>query len=151
MACGPPTKVLRAALWSPLVAIVVFWAELVLGLYADTALKGGETLPPFLAAAGHSLFFVLLFGAPLVYVGALVLGMPLWLLLRKLGRLTPRWVIAMASVAGAFAALAGWRIIFGDWDFSGIVAILGAVAAAVGGTAFTRLARFPTQASRPAA
>ena len=151
MTSDRPTKLLRAALCSPLVAIVAFWAELLLGTYAYTALEGREALPPLLGAAGHSLFFILLFGAPLVYAGALILGTPLWWLLGHVGRLTPRWVIAMASLAGALAALAGWRIVFGDWDTSGMVAILGALAAAAGGVTFVWLARFPTQASRPAA
>ena len=140
MTSDRPTRVLRAALWSPLVATVVFWAELALIVYAHDVQVGHKTAQP-LSTAGLSLFFVLLFGAPFVYAGALILGTPLWWLLRSSGRLTRRWVIATAAAAGAVAAPVSWRIIFGGWDW-GFAALLGASAATAGGSAFVWLARF---------
>ena len=140
MASDRPTRVLRAALWSPLVATVVFWAEMVLIVFVHDVQQGHRTAQP-LGAAGLSLFFVLFFGAPFVYAGALILGTPLWWLLRSSGRLTPRWVIAAAAAAGALACPVGLRIVFGDWDW-GHGALIGAIAATVGGSVFVWLARF---------
>ena len=140
MASHRATRVLRAAFWSPLVTTVVFWAEMVLIVVISDVTEARKTAAP-LGAAGLSLFFVLFFGAPMVYFGALVLGTPLWWFLRSIDRLTPRWVIAMAAAAGALACPVGLRIVFGSWDWGG-AAVAGAVAATVGGSVFVWLARF---------
>lgn len=121
-------------------ATVVFWAEMVFIVFVSDTQQGHKAADP-LGAAGLSLFFVLFFGAPMVYFGALVLGTPLWWFLRSVDRLTPLWVIAMAAAAGALACPVGLRIVFGSWDWGG-AAVLGAVAATVGGSVFVWLARF---------
>jgi hypothetical protein len=132
----------RAFALSPLVALLVFWA----GLFALSALQGSDEVS--WAAAGHSLFFIGLFGLPVVYAGTLLVGVPLWWLLEVARRQEPPWIIMLSGLAGAAVAMRAWRVIFGDWDSSGVIAGLGGASALAGSVAFVYLAGL--RASRPA-
>jgi hypothetical protein len=132
----------RAFALSPAVSLLMFWAGLL------TLSSVHEATPLSMAAAGHTLFFVALFGLPAVYAGAFLVGAPLWWLLEAMDRQTPLWVIGLSTLAGAAIALVVWRFMFGDWDTSGMIAGLGAVSALIGSLAFVRLANL--SAPRPA-
>lgn len=132
---------------APPAAMLAFW----IGAVILTRVAEDRPLPS--GALGHTLFFFMFFGVPLVYAGAGVLGYPAYLALRHAGQLRRGPVVLLAALLGASFALGVLALdgTFGSTLEVGAIAILGAVSGGVGGTVFSLIAfRRSHQVSRPA-
>ncbi|HKP15987.1 MAG TPA: hypothetical protein VJT85_07980 [Gemmatimonadaceae bacterium] len=134
-----PKRLLLAFLVAPLAAPVAY----IVGTLAVGFFTRGSTFKAL--SALDLLIGVFTLGAPCAYVAALVAGMPMYFLLRRLGLLS-RWTVWLAGAAiGAAGALALAPYLRGDlfsirfpwW----VAALLGLVSADV----FWRILRVPVR------
>ena len=100
----PPRPVLRAFLLAPLAAPLGYW----LGLLLWGVVEAGadrNAMPGGIGGALRLLGYVLAVGAPIAYGTTLVGGVPVYLALRRLGRLgrLPLWI--GGATLGAVVAL----------------------------------------------
>jgi hypothetical protein len=124
-----------AFLVAPFVAVVAFWGA----TYASVIRDSERPLPS--GAVEHSLFFFLLFGLPIAYVGTAVLAMPLIRILERRGR--ARGPVLMVSGAGVGAV---WLLLLALTTGARggellMVSAMGALAGLAGGAVFAALGR----------
>ena len=98
----PPRPVLRAFVLAPLTAPLAYWV----GLIAWGVIRAGVGGMPGVEGALRLLGWVLAVGAPIAYGAALVGGVPVYVVLRRRGRLgrAPLW-IAGAAIGSIVAML----------------------------------------------
>jgi hypothetical protein len=134
------SRVLRAFLLAPLAVPVVYWADmLVETVMADPSRRTS------LIEALRELTIVVLFAAPVAYAATVVVGLPAYLLLRRMRAFRGEIMAGLGAVAGVVVALAlkphlggdPFRVRLGSWRG----ALLGAAAALV----FWYLARDTTR------
>ena len=134
----------RAFLCAPLAALLAYWLVAV----GHALARDGFHL--LLERSGHVLFFMLLFGGPIVYLATLLFGVPFYCLLRRLRLLRLAPVLLASGVIGG-AVLAWFTQSFwgtqswNRWDMA-----VGAACGMVGGVVFWWFVPRPT-AGAPAA
>lgn len=124
----------RAFLLTPLVPVLLF----VTCVSAGGLFSGG---PTFAAAIAYSAPIWMIFAAPVSYGVAVVFGIPVFILFRRLGWLTMGCLVGAAAVLGLFVGL-GISAAF-TWDMvsSMAVALTFSVFGAVTGYVFWWLSR----------
>ena len=137
------SRVSLAAIVSPPAAMLGFWAAQ-LGAFLLTPGPAGP------GAVEHTLFFFMFFGVPIAYLGAGLLALPAYQLLRRRNALRPTVVVLISGLLGAVWAMLvlGFvdRITIGE--LLGIAAV-GTAGGVAGGATFVLVALVPWR-SRPA-
>ena len=118
---------------APPVAMAGFW-----GGAAAAATHDFGPLPP--GALEHTLFFFMFFGVPTVYLGALLLGLPVYRGLRRHAALNGARIIVLSGALGSLwvfvLILVGGPPTRADAGFVAAAVLLGFLSGLLGGSVF---------------
>ena len=120
-----PKQIVVGSVLGPLAGLVAVWiVTVVVAIIEHTALSTGEYIIGF--------FLILIGGAPFAYGTMLVVGLPTYLLLRRLGALRLSALLPIAVAAGLLVAtlISRFRVGTGaSWAWAAMGAAGGAAAA----------------------
>ena len=120
----------RAFIWAPLAALLAYYVVALGYVLASGKVDSAR------AGAGHALFFILLFGGPVVYAATLILGVPLYFVLRRLGLVQRLPVLAGGGLIGGIVLAWFTQGFWGNRSWNLSDAAVGAGCGVVGGLVF---------------
>jgi hypothetical protein len=130
-------RVVRAFLLAPLTAPTAYAAALILISLIRSVVRdvGNSSVTAVFGVVG----LIAAIGVPVAYVSALVGGLPLYLLLRRIGRVSRVWLLIVAAAIGVVVSIILEPQLRGEMISFPFPIWVGAILGLVSGEAFWRL------------